>query len=91
MAAPKSAGSVPKQPVSSQSSDSTQVPPSLTKPPNEHAGVYTRMRRVSNGFLAEELTVSPTGELSIKQLGDWDLRMVVETKALNSIVRNTKG
>ena len=67
----KSAGSAQKQPGSSFGSVE---------------GVFHRLKRKGNGFVVEKLTVKGGLVVSLKEVGDWDVRMVTENRALNELV-----
>lgn len=58
------------------------------KPPPPPTGQFYRMMRKGNGWVIQELTVSPEGKGSLKEVGDWDLRSVVERKLMTLVSRN---
>lgn len=49
-------------------------------------GTFHRLKRKGNGWVVEELTVTEN-HLSVRELGDWDLRITTETRALDAMVR----
>ena len=44
---------------------------------------FFRMKRKGNGWLIQELTVDRMGKMTIKDLGDWDMRDIVERKLIS--------
>lgn len=81
MARDKSANSPPKQQNSSPDSAST-------KAPELKDGVFHRMKRKGNGWVLEKLTLMQ-GKVLIEEVGDWDIRAVVEQKAISAIARHS--
>jgi hypothetical protein len=57
------------------------------KAPETDPAKFFRMVRKGNGWIIQELTVTQTGKISLKELGDWDLRLVTERKLLSEVVK----
>lgn len=56
------------------------------KEAHQVTGVFHRMKRKKNGWVVEELTITPL-TMKLVELGDWDVRTMTEHKALVALAR----
>ncbi len=59
---------------------------SSLKEENKFNGVFHRMKRKKNGWVVEELTITPL-KMTLVELSDWDVRTMTEHKALMAMVK----
>ena len=60
-----------------------------SKEAHQVTGVFHRMKRKGNGWVVEELTITPL-TMTLTEIADWDHRSVTENKALAALARAAK-